>query len=159
MKSIFSIVGVGKNVEIANLARLRNLRDSERAYASQYVMSRIVLQHPLLEGANILKTHLFNLDRVSLVISPESSNWRLLPKNYREMDGVIKIAGTRVQGFLVKLDMVVIASGDVLPIVAILKDKNIPDGETLKLQVHLKQNKNVQYLSKFAIFILGEGIR
>jgi hypothetical protein len=133
----FRCAGVPKEVEIATDARLENIADGERAAASQLLTAEEVIKHPLLPGHTVLKSHMCSFDRFATVIQNNNSSdsWRLLPADYIEAGGVVKVRGKTVQGFVAKHDVVISCNGELVSFLTVLSDDKLPAGETIKLQV------------------------
>jgi hypothetical protein len=139
-----TILGKKKNVEALTDGRADALSDAERAAAAQIVILGEGIRNPFSdspEASTILKSRLYSLDRVSVIIDPEKKQYRILPKNYSSDDGFIKYRGKTPLGFISKHDICISGTGDMIGLITVLGDKKMPAEICLKLKVRTSQFK------------------
>ncbi len=101
------------------------MADEQRTNASQSIMLEEVIQDPMRFGFMVLKSNFSSMDRVTILHKP--------PKNYKENTSVMKAQGKQAMGFLSK-HVTISAAPNVLVVHSIMTIKNLPPGESIKMQ-------------------------
>ena len=94
-----------------------------------------VIKDPMQPDITIRKSNLFSIDRVAILIKPMTDGFRVLPANYDEETFVRKAQGEQAQGYMTKHDILLSAAPDMLYLHTSIAIKNLPEGESMNLQV------------------------
>ena len=89
-----------------------------------------------MRDVNARACNVANLDRVGVIIDVDSDKVFIIPKDHAEYWGVRKAKGKQALGFMSKHDLNICMDGSVLSLHSVLRDKSLPKGEVIKLQVH-----------------------
>ena len=117
-------------------ARVENIEDGERAYASQTIMLNEALTNEV-NGRLARALNVANTDRFSVLINSTTKEVHVVPKDHADFYGMRKARGKDELGFMTKHDVVISADGSVLSIHSFIRDKSLPKGVVIKLKVHL----------------------
>ena len=119
---------------VVNKGRMEGLLDGVRGCMSQLLVLDEVLRDPFQER-NILSSNLFHYDRVGIIINPNTKEWFVVPKNYKDDPSKRKALGKSDMAFMTKTDITLSGNGDVVSILTVKQLKTLPDGVTIKLKV------------------------